>query len=100
MRQVIKRTPEQRREIVEKVQELIANGSNTTAACEAMGVNISSYYGWREQFKEKRRVIKRAVKNSKPYMQEVTPDLPTGTHKVACIIGSPQDISAVLRGMS
>jgi hypothetical protein len=92
------RTSEEKRAIVKRVEELRLSGVPVKDACKQLGIASSAFYAYRDS---KPKVKTKATKlKARPFMQEIAPDLPTGTHKVACIIGSPQDISAVLKGMS
>lgn len=51
-------TPEQRTKILAKVNERVAKGETTTAACKAEGIFDSMYYHWKSG--------NRGFKNAKP----------------------------------
>lgn len=47
MGKVIRRTPEQRKEILRELNELEKTGINRTDACKKVGISLATFYMWR-----------------------------------------------------
>lgn len=92
----------QKKEKVLAVQRSIAAGMTVPEACKANDVNFSTYYEWRKKFglTGGKKTIKAKVKTpAKPQFLEL-PLVPRPSGQLALIIGSPEQIMQIAKGLN
>lgn len=89
------RTREERMKIIKDIDSLIKDGLTTTEAAKKAGVNKQYYYTTRYQL-GKTKAEKR--NKSKPVSIPIDTTLLRAT-RMACVIGTPDELIAFIRGM-
>lgn len=89
-------TPEERREIINKVDQLVAEGTTKNEAMKRVGCNSYSYHHWKIALSPKKR-----KKRLQPTITTV--ELPQGTFETGrlfALVGAPKAVLEAIRGLT
>lgn len=96
----------ERKEAWRQINKHKEEGMTTKDAAKQVGISDGTYYAWTKSFakmpKPKPKVKLRRKQDSTasptPYLENIQIEQQTPS-KVACVIGTPQEVAEVLKGM-